>query len=119
FFSIRRRHTIFSRDRSSDVCSSDLSGGERSGLSCFQKRRIRPRIAIAIAMRGLMRRFWKQESPLLSPPLGEIKRGRFLPPEELEGGPNSRSFAPISAGSAIICATWRYCRSTDCSPTLE
>src|SRR5690606_39627087 len=24
FFSSRRRHTIFSRDRSSDVCSSDL-----------------------------------------------------------------------------------------------
>src|SRR6266511_4755701 len=30
FFSSRRRHTIFSRDWSSDVCSSDLDvGGER------------------------------------------------------------------------------------------
>src|SRR5690606_40478980 len=27
FFSSRRRHTRFSRDWSSDVCSSDLSGG--------------------------------------------------------------------------------------------
>src|SRR5690606_40611157 len=28
FFSSRRRHTRFSRDWSSDVCSSDLVGGE-------------------------------------------------------------------------------------------
>src|SRR5690606_40648920 len=28
FFSSRRRHTRFSRDWSSDVCSSDLSGGD-------------------------------------------------------------------------------------------
>src|SRR5690606_40560553 len=30
FFSSRRRHTRFSRDWSSDVCSSDLAGGERA-----------------------------------------------------------------------------------------
>src|SRR5690606_40781958 len=30
FFSGRRRHTIFSRDWSSDVCSSDLDFGERA-----------------------------------------------------------------------------------------
>src|SRR5690606_40752118 len=29
FFSSRRRHTRFSRDWSSDVCSSDLGGGAR------------------------------------------------------------------------------------------
>src|SRR5690606_39353539 len=29
FFSSRRRHTRFSRDWSSDVCSSDLNGSER------------------------------------------------------------------------------------------
>src|SRR5690606_40619281 len=34
FFSSRRRHTRFSRDWSSDVCSSDLSvDGGRSGLT--------------------------------------------------------------------------------------
>src|SRR5690606_39717995 len=38
FFSSRRRHTIFSRDWSSDVCSSDLTrghkgAGSRSGYS--------------------------------------------------------------------------------------
>src|SRR5690606_40815779 len=31
FFSSRRRHTRFSRDWSSDVCSSDLGRGEGSG----------------------------------------------------------------------------------------
>src|SRR5690606_40432590 len=31
FFSSRRRHTRFSRDWSSDVCSSDLDGGDRDG----------------------------------------------------------------------------------------
>src|SRR6266511_1617144 len=30
FFSSRRRHTRFSRDWSSDVCSSDLSGASRT-----------------------------------------------------------------------------------------
>src|SRR5690606_41123331 len=40
FFSSRRRHTRFSRDWSSDVCSSDLSGaagtaGARSGIRQF------------------------------------------------------------------------------------
>src|SRR5215475_6835145 len=29
FFSIRRRHTMFSRDWSSDVCSSDLENDDR------------------------------------------------------------------------------------------
>src|SRR6266700_5854310 len=32
FFSSRRRHTRFSRDWSSDVCSSDLLGDEGSGF---------------------------------------------------------------------------------------
>src|SRR5437870_12573229 len=31
FFSSRRRHTRWPRDWSSDVCSSDLSGGDRRG----------------------------------------------------------------------------------------
>src|SRR5690606_39478071 len=42
FFSSRRRHTSFSRDWSSDVCSSDLSVGEvmaigRTFKESFQK----------------------------------------------------------------------------------
>src|SRR5690606_39586264 len=32
FFSSRRRHTRFSRDWSSDVCSSDLAAGAQRGL---------------------------------------------------------------------------------------
>src|SRR5207302_3176638 len=32
FFSSRRRHTRFSRDWSSDVCSSDLMGDEALGI---------------------------------------------------------------------------------------
>src|SRR5438445_4521879 len=34
FFSSRRRHTRYWRDWSSDVCSSDLSCGERLGSRC-------------------------------------------------------------------------------------
>src|SRR5690606_39938333 len=40
FFSSRRRHTRFSRDWSSDVCSSDLSlrsAGSQSPLGFFQQ----------------------------------------------------------------------------------
>src|SRR5690606_40744411 len=33
FFSSRRRHTRFSRDWSSDVCSSDLAAGARTGTA--------------------------------------------------------------------------------------
>src|SRR5690606_40980277 len=35
FFSSRRRHTRFSRDWSSDVCSSDLDGFDENGLGLF------------------------------------------------------------------------------------
>src|SRR5690606_40246692 len=38
FFSSRRRHTRFSRDWSSDVCSSDLPGAEQLDLASFYKR---------------------------------------------------------------------------------
>src|SRR5690606_40765901 len=34
FFSSRRRHTRFSRDWSSDVCSSDLGAGPCAARSC-------------------------------------------------------------------------------------
>src|SRR4030043_1176428 len=36
FFSSRRRHTRCSRDWSSDVCSSDLTGAGRNDLTSFQ-----------------------------------------------------------------------------------
>src|SRR5690606_40263115 len=38
FFSSRRRHTRFSRDWSSDVCSSDLAAFEELASQEFQKR---------------------------------------------------------------------------------
>src|SRR5215475_9307998 len=43
FFSSRRRHTRFSRDWSSDVCSSDLdSGGFQEGCFCLAMTRVSP-----------------------------------------------------------------------------
>src|SRR5436309_10340654 len=42
FFSSRRRHTRFSRDWSSDVCSSDLAGGH-AGLHAAAHRGIEQR----------------------------------------------------------------------------
>src|SRR5690606_41077929 len=41
FFSSRRRHTRFSRDWSSDVCSSDLYSASRSQLSRSERDRDR------------------------------------------------------------------------------
>src|SRR5690606_40557027 len=38
FFSSRRRHTSFSRDWSSDVCSSDLGGGGRRTQNSHRER---------------------------------------------------------------------------------
>src|SRR3712207_8677072 len=40
FFSSRRRHTIYWRDWSSDVCSSDLMDESRIGLQTIRRRRI-------------------------------------------------------------------------------
>src|SRR3712207_4560556 len=46
FFSSRRRHTRYWRDWSSDVCSSDLAGGERlavgQGVGLFREGALRP-----------------------------------------------------------------------------
>src|SRR6266511_4737939 len=39
FFSSRRRHTRFSRDWSSDVCSSDLGGGDDFVMALGERRR--------------------------------------------------------------------------------
>src|SRR5256885_11122467 len=39
FFSSRRRHTRLQGDWSSDVCSSDLSSGRRSGAASSTSRR--------------------------------------------------------------------------------
>src|SRR5690606_40342544 len=40
FFSSRRRHTRFSRDWSSDVCSSDLDSLEKAKLALCSKDRV-------------------------------------------------------------------------------
>src|SRR6266511_5656635 len=57
FFSSRRRHTRFSRDWSSDVCSSDLDQPpllrSRRGLgSCFGRRPLRRTFEIGSEPRG-------------------------------------------------------------------
>src|SRR5690606_5409891 len=69
FFSSRRRHTRFSRDWSSDVCSSDLTG---------RKRRRTDWSAAAAALPGARRRALSKEPPqpqlarlVQSPPEGE------------------------------------------------
>src|SRR5690606_40578627 len=54
FFYRRRRHTSFSRDWSSDVCSSDLSwdrGGERRVMPADESKTAAPRRGAAAAMR--------------------------------------------------------------------
>src|SRR6266511_4794309 len=54
FFSSRRRHTRFSRDWSSDVCSSDLAGCNRGGSAVGVDCRRRGRGAGGVlAMRDL------------------------------------------------------------------
>src|SRR5690606_21880035 len=43
FFSSRRRHTRFSRDWSSDVCSSDLEAVKAGGFTVEERRRLAAR----------------------------------------------------------------------------
>src|SRR5690606_39717107 len=53
FFSSRRRHTRFSRDWSSDVCSSDLQAwnGDRSGYRTAQRSGVEHRLMPTLEIR--------------------------------------------------------------------
>src|SRR5690606_40276644 len=51
FFSSRRRHTRFSRDWSSDVCSSDLPGEYRELGSCGEHQSLPSGASSAAAMK--------------------------------------------------------------------
>src|SRR5690606_40115587 len=79
FFSSRRRHTRFSRDWSSDVCSSDLSpggaapGGQRKEREPLEARE--PYDAAAVAWRtGLPLPQVRYYAALYGEALGEIGR---------------------------------------------
>src|SRR5690606_41038991 len=56
FFSSRRRHTRFSRDWSSDVCSSDLAIGKHADAAqeIEHARRLDPRSLSATAAAGMV-----------------------------------------------------------------
>src|SRR6266511_4814216 len=60
FFSIRRRHTIFSRDWSSDVCSSDLPTGRPSSPETDHGRTARWRAEFGGSLRGCDHLVWKR-----------------------------------------------------------
>src|SRR5690606_40589604 len=49
FFSSRRRHTIFSRDWSSDVCSSDLESPTTADITGHPRAALRRRLVWAVA----------------------------------------------------------------------
>src|SRR5690606_40250612 len=53
FFSSRRRHTRFSRDWSSDVCSSDLDPERDGKLAAFLRGEGRVFVATSILERGV------------------------------------------------------------------
>src|SRR5690606_40367354 len=51
FFSGRRRHTRFSRDWSSDVCSSDLHLRSQRTLNGLKPRFVGPRVSLVVMRR--------------------------------------------------------------------
>src|SRR5690606_40130977 len=90
FFSSRRRHTRFSRDWSSDVCSSDL-GGERPGAGRTQQYRCqafpetRGAALSYLRLSTLPARVWCSRRPLLPELVQSGKIGRASCREREEG----------------------------------
>src|SRR5690606_39482147 len=60
FFSSRRRHTRFSRDWSSDVCSSDLKAGKRVGRWKFYHDPTRALVEEGEYVDGLRQGMWTE-----------------------------------------------------------
>src|SRR5690606_40464479 len=83
FFSSRRRHTRFSRDWSSDVCSSDLQGHLTISVTDESRASLVERLQLFgaaqekglpdLLLPGLLRSPWPLEEPGLSP-LEEVLR---------------------------------------------
>src|SRR5690606_39468885 len=114
FFSSRRRHTRFSRDWSSDVCSSDLAGGRGRGGA--------PWVADLIV--GRLRRGRgrpPRHCPVgrLEPPrpsgrrrAGTLAQGRFGP---VAHGFARRGKCPLARGRPVVV----QCRSEEHTSELQ
>src|SRR5690606_39596231 len=95
FFSSRRRHTRFSRDWSSDVCSSDLLNPELALQGCKQRIAIKRNVVVALTLRRIdssHRRIGIAEQTLCFSNLGLNLVGlRTLRSEERRVGKECRS----------------------------
>src|SRR5690606_40140895 len=89
FFSSRRRHTRFSRDWSSDVCSSDLRGKDENPLQHLQDGLLWERIS-GLDHRGCLRAGHLPRAVLLVPPAN----GRMGRSEERRVGKKGGSRMP-------------------------
>src|SRR5256885_2802055 len=72
FFSSRRRHTRLQGDWSSDVCSSDLGGGDRDFPRDSGARGHRDRAASVVAALGV-RGFLRMLHELAGPAVGDVR----------------------------------------------
>src|SRR5690606_2170515 len=93
FFSSRRRHTRFSRDWSSDVCSSDLMAWSRVGVQTMARLRVwqaNGGSARAAYLHGKPQPPLKVSSRWLQRLREEVETGRLLPAETLGNPPALR-----------------------------
>src|SRR5690606_39348509 len=89
FFSSRRRHTRFSRDWSSDVCSSDLRVTRRTGALSYARQGIGV-LLIALVLIPFYRLLEGRETGLAGrATIGQIGRASCREREGGAGGPGS------------------------------
>src|SRR5207302_5834668 len=71
FFSSRRRHTRFSRDWSSDVCSSDLFAVQQDCRQMIHRlSSFRARVILVSSPATSKKRLWISNGPVQSPEIG-------------------------------------------------
>src|SRR2546429_6688787 len=76
FFSSRRRHTICSRDWSSDVCSSDLALENENRVLANEIQQMRERM---VGLRDTLHRFSEREQRSEERRVGKECRSRWSP----------------------------------------